>query len=87
MTEVQLGRSLPAGVADAHAGCAANRHGLLAGYGITAVMEGGKLLEKAAANITVVKGVLSPTRAQVRGCEPACPVVVPTCTCDMSSLL
>ena len=29
-------------------------------------MEGGKLLEKAAANITVVKGVLSPTRAQVR---------------------
>jgi coproporphyrinogen III oxidase len=35
-----------------------------AGYGITAVLEGGRLLEKAAANISVVKGTLSAARAQ-----------------------
>eukprot|EP00798_Chlamydomonas_sp_ICE-L_P011603 gene11603-34307_t len=35
-----------------------------AGYGMTCVLEGGDLLEKAAANVTVVRGVLTPTRAQ-----------------------
>jgi coproporphyrinogen III oxidase len=35
-----------------------------AGYGITCVLEDGKLLEKAAANISVVRGTLSPARAQ-----------------------
>jgi coproporphyrinogen III oxidase len=34
------------------------------GYGVTAVLEGGDLLEKAAANITVIQGTLSPQRAQ-----------------------
>jgi coproporphyrinogen III oxidase len=33
------------------------------GYGVTAVLEGGDLLEKAAANITVIRGKLSPQRA------------------------
>lgn len=33
------------------------------GYGITAVLEGGDLLEKAAANISVVRGSLSAARA------------------------
>ncbi len=37
---------------------------LAAGYGITCVLEGGNLLEKAAANISVVKGTLSAARAQ-----------------------
>jgi coproporphyrinogen III oxidase len=35
-----------------------------AGYGITCVLEGGNVLEKAAANVTMVRGVLSATRAQ-----------------------
>ena len=35
-----------------------------AGYGITSVLEGGDLLEKAAANITVVRGTLTAARAQ-----------------------
>jgi coproporphyrinogen III oxidase len=35
-----------------------------AGYGITCVLEGGNLLEKAAANISVVKGTLTAARAQ-----------------------
>jgi len=35
-----------------------------AGYGVTAVLEGGDLFEKAAANVTVVCGALSPQRAQ-----------------------
>ncbi|KAI3436148.1 hypothetical protein D9Q98_002205 [Chlorella vulgaris] len=35
-----------------------------AGYGITSVLEGGAVLEKAAANISVVAGVLSPERAR-----------------------
>lgn len=35
-----------------------------AGYGITSVLEGGAVLEKAAANISVVAGVLSPERAK-----------------------
>ena len=34
-----------------------------AGYGITAVLTGGKLLEKAAANVSVVRGTLSAERA------------------------
>lgn len=34
-----------------------------AGYGITAVLEGGSVLEKAAANVSVVRGVLSAERA------------------------
>jgi coproporphyrinogen III oxidase len=34
-----------------------------AGYGITTVLEGGRVLEKAAANVSVVRGVLSPERA------------------------
>jgi coproporphyrinogen III oxidase len=34
------------------------------GYGITCVLEDGDLLEKAAANISVVRGTLSPARAQ-----------------------
>jgi coproporphyrinogen III oxidase len=33
------------------------------GYGVTAVLEGGDLLEKAAANITVIRGTLTPQRA------------------------
>ena len=36
-----------------------------AGYGITAVLEGGDLLEKAAANISIIHGELSAQRAQV----------------------
>jgi coproporphyrinogen III oxidase len=43
------------------------RPGDNAGYGITCVLEGGALLEKAAANISVVRGTLTPARAQVRG--------------------
>ena len=35
-----------------------------AGYGITCVLEGGNVLEKAAVNVTMVSGVLSATRAQ-----------------------
>jgi coproporphyrinogen III oxidase len=35
-----------------------------AGFGITAVLEDGNLLEKAAANVSVIRGVLTPTRAQ-----------------------
>lgn len=35
-----------------------------AGYGITCVLEGGNLLEKAAANISVIRGTLSAVRAQ-----------------------
>eukprot|EP00892_Ulva_mutabilis_P000804 jgi/Ulvmu1/10724/UM068_0010.1 len=35
------------------------------GYGITSVLEGGDVLEKAAANISVIKGVLTPERAVV----------------------
>lgn len=35
-----------------------------AGYGITSVLEGGSVLEKAAANISVVAGVLTPERAK-----------------------
>jgi coproporphyrinogen III oxidase len=34
-----------------------------AGYGVTAVLEGGSILEKAASNISVVRGVLSAERA------------------------
>jgi len=34
-----------------------------AGFGITAVLEGGELLEKAASNVSVISGVLSSTRA------------------------
>lgn len=34
------------------------------GYGITSVLEGGNVLEKAAVNISVIEGVLSPERAQ-----------------------
>lgn len=34
------------------------------GYGITSVLEGGDVLEKAAANISVIKGVLTPERAK-----------------------
>lgn len=37
---------------------------LAPGYGITCVLEDGTLLEKAAANISVVRGTLSPARAQ-----------------------
>jgi coproporphyrinogen III oxidase len=33
-----------------------------AGFGITAVMEGGDLLEKAAVNISVIAGTLTPER-------------------------
>jgi coproporphyrinogen III oxidase len=36
-----------------------------AGYGITCVLEGGDLLEKAAANISIIHGQLSAQRAQV----------------------
>ncbi|GFH07067.1 coproporphyrinogen III oxidase isoform CPX2, partial [Haematococcus lacustris] len=35
-----------------------------AGWGATCVLEGGRLLEKAAANTTVVRGTLSAARAQ-----------------------
>jgi coproporphyrinogen III oxidase len=35
-----------------------------AGYGITSVLEGGTVLEKAAANISVINGTLSPERAR-----------------------
>ncbi|KAF5825794.1 hypothetical protein DUNSADRAFT_6920 [Dunaliella salina] len=35
-----------------------------AGWGSTCVLEGGSLLEKAAVNSTVVRGILSPARAQ-----------------------
>lgn len=35
-----------------------------AGYGITSVMEGGNVLEKAAVNISVISGVLSSERAK-----------------------
>lgn len=35
-----------------------------AGYGITSVLEGGSVLEKAASNISVVAGTLSPERAK-----------------------
>ena len=35
-----------------------------AGYGITSVLEGGKLLEKAAVNVSVIGGTLSSARAQ-----------------------
>eukprot|EP00192_Tetraselmis_astigmatica_P013206 CAMPEP_0117658452 /NCGR_PEP_ID=MMETSP0804-20121206/5871_1 /TAXON_ID=1074897 /ORGANISM="Tetraselmis astigmatica, Strain CCMP880" /LENGTH=325 /DNA_ID=CAMNT_0005464973 /DNA_START=84 /DNA_END=1058 /DNA_ORIENTATION=- len=34
-----------------------------AGYGITAVLEDGDLLEKAASNVSIISGVLTPTRA------------------------
>jgi len=34
------------------------------GFGITRVLEGGNLLEKAAANVSIVRGNLTPTRAQ-----------------------
>ena len=34
------------------------------GFGITSVLEGGDIVEKAAANISVIQGILSPTRAQ-----------------------
>jgi coproporphyrinogen III oxidase len=37
---------------------------LPAGYGITCVLEGGSLLEKAAANISIIRGTLSAARAQ-----------------------
>lgn len=40
------------------------RPGDNAGYGITCVLEGGDLLEKAAANISIVRGTLSAARAQ-----------------------
>eukprot|EP00955_Chlamydomonas_euryale_P027117 285765-Chlamydomonas_euryale.AAC.5 len=36
----------------------------LAGFGITAVLEDGSLLEKAAANVSVIRGILTPARAQ-----------------------
>lgn len=35
-----------------------------AGYGITAVLENGHVLEKAAANVSVIRGTLSAARAQ-----------------------
>jgi len=35
-----------------------------AGYGITSVLEGGRLLEKAAVNVSVIGGTLSSARAQ-----------------------
>eukprot|EP00667_Euglena_gracilis_P009783 EG_transcript_9948 len=35
-----------------------------AGYGITRVLEGGDLIEKGAANVSIIKGVLTPQRAQ-----------------------
>ena len=35
------------------------------GYGITSVLEGGNILEKAAANISVINGILSPERAKM----------------------
>lgn len=34
------------------------------GYGITRVLEGGDLLEKAAANVSIVRGSLSEARAK-----------------------
>ena len=40
------------------------------GYGITCVLEGGDLLEKAAANISIIHGQLSAQRAQVRHALP-----------------
>jgi hypothetical protein len=39
-------------------------YALPAGYGITCVLEGGSLLEKAAANISIIRGTLSAARAQ-----------------------
>lgn len=35
-------------------------------FGITRVLEGGRLLEKAACSVSVIRGVLSPERAKVR---------------------
>jgi coproporphyrinogen III oxidase len=35
------------------------------GYGITSVLEGGTILEKAAANISIISGVLTPERAKM----------------------
>ena len=35
-----------------------------AGYGITSVLEGGRLLEKAAVNVSVIGGTLSSARAE-----------------------
>lgn len=35
------------------------------GFGITRVLEGGELLEKAACSVSIVHGVLTPERAQV----------------------
>ena len=35
------------------------------GYGITSVLEGGTILEKAAVNISIINGVLSPERAKM----------------------
>ncbi|KAI8108812.1 hypothetical protein M9435_005229 [Picochlorum sp. BPE23] len=34
------------------------------GYGVTAVLEGGQVVEKAASNVSIIRGVLSETRAQ-----------------------
>eukprot|EP00899_Mesostigma_viride_P006688 jgi/Mesvir1/1601/Mv14566-RA.1 len=42
-----------------------------AGFGITRVLEGGDLLEKAAANVTVVRGVLSEERAKAMNARNA----------------
>jgi hypothetical protein len=42
----------------------------LPGYGITCVLEGGGLLEKAAANISIIHGKLSPQRAQASAQPP-----------------
>ncbi|CAI7819122.1 unnamed protein product [Closterium sp. NIES-53] len=38
-----------------------------AGYGITRVLEGGHVLEKAAANVSIVRGELTAARAKVSG--------------------
>jgi hypothetical protein len=55
---------------------------LAPGYGITCVLEDGNLLEKAAANISVVRGTLSPGRAQAmssrgRATTPSAPYLTP----------
>ena len=47
------------------------------GFGITRVLQGGKLLEKAAANVSIVKGTLTAARAQVLHHEVACSVPLP----------
>lgn len=40
------------------------REGKGSGFGITRVLEGGDLFEKAAANVSVIRGVLTPERAR-----------------------